>query len=280
MLSTHEAERIMKETTEKELKKLNETIQKNPNLLKSKESSPKEFLKTSKEYLEFCKEHRNDMKHIYPNPEELTFVITNLWNQLPEDEKKKYTPKKTVVVEYDTETESDTEDSESENYISTTDLKIEKLEREKYYQKLELSNKIVEVNELTSNVEHLTRELTVKTNTIIFVKKSFDFLNTVFTMETLEIGTEQDVQDLKKYFLGKAQEFNKIEEQYNELCTIGKDVDKDIHEYFIPLVNKHFTNIRKEYDSNRFTKKRFDWEFYVPVSAMIFTASFVLSYVI
>ena len=155
---------------------------------------------------------------------------------------------------------SDNSDSESEylshtKVISVDTVKIDKLEEQKYYQTLELSNLNIEIEELTKKLE----EFKIKNEKNIYyqkyIKLAIEFLNSNFTLEDVQLNT-RDTQSMiifKKKMLEKARDFSILETKYDILInywTYETDLILTTRKYFEPVIIAKYKKIHDSFNTS------------------------------
>ena len=188
-----------------ELKKLQELIQINPNLLKKGE---KKMDKTKKK----------DKK---------------------EDEKK----------ESDDEYESDDDDSsysesDSEKFISSTNIDLEKAEDRIRYLMLDLNNEQLKTADLEEKINELNNKLKVQTSTIQYIKECIQFMNSDHSFPSLSI---KNVAEYNTNTIENARKMFKLEREYKKIKEYT-NIDETIRSNYDLLINRTFMNTKNAYE--------------------------------
>ena len=200
--------------TKAELEKLNATLQMNPKLIKPKdiENDTDDDSCYSNNSIN-SDDSNNDCCHISSNSSS-----SSSNNNKYRIKKRKNHKKTTITVD---------------------ELKINRLEKEKHYQTLELSNIGVEL-------EQLKQEHEICKNIIKYIRLIITFLDYTFAMNDIEAV---DMNDLKYKILKKAKKFNLIENTYNEIMSNDfNNIPIDFRMFFDKAVVMHFDKIKKDFD--------------------------------
>ena len=202
-----------------ELKKLQELIQINPNILKKGEKKIERIDKTKK------KEKRN-----YGNK-----------NENKEDDKKD--------EESDGDSESDDNDSDyvesdSEKFISSTNIDLEKAEDRIRYLTLDLNNEQLKSSDLEEKINELNNKLKVQTSTIQYIKECIQFMNSDHSFPSLSI---KNVAEYNTNTIENARKMFKLEREYKKIKEYA-NIDETIRTNYDLLINRTFMNTKNAYE--------------------------------
>lgn len=201
-----------------ELKKLQELIQINPNLLKKGEKKIERIDKTKKKE----KEKKN-----YGNKNE------------NKDDKK----------DEESDIDSDDDDSsyvesESEKFISSTNIDLEKAEDRIRYLMLDLNNEQLKSSNLEEKINELNNKLKVQTTTIQYIKECIQFMNSDQSFPSLSI---KNVAEYNTNTIENARKMFKLEREYKKIKEYT-NIDEAIRTNYDLLIIRTFTNTKNAYE--------------------------------
>jgi hypothetical protein len=234
-----------------ELKKLQEIIQQNPSLL---EKLPSVTINNIYKNATKPEEAKNEMK----NEDDDT-----------EDE------------DYEENEEENEEDSDSEKFVSTKEIEMQKMDDKIRYLRLDLNNEQLKTAESEEKNKQLAAKLKSYENTILYVKECIQFINAEHTFTVnVNIGNltqyNTDIIESARKFFKIEREFKKIQEYPNVEESIKTNYDK--------LIQRTFDDIKKNYDKVNNTLKQIDksvsamkFVFYLLILVNIFVLIYNLS---
>jgi len=191
-----------------ELKKLQELIQINPNLLKKGEKKMERIDKTKKK----------DKK---------------------EDEKKESND------EYESDdNDSSYSESDSEKFISSTNIDLEKAEDRIRYLMLDLNNEQLKSADLEEKINELNNKLKVQTSTIQYIKECIQFMNSDHSFPSLSI---KNVAEYNTNTIENARKMFKLEREYKKIKEYT-NIDETIRSNYDLLINRTFMNTKNAYE--------------------------------
>lgn len=238
-----------------ELKKLQEIIQQNPSLLEKLPS-----VTINKIYTNATKpeETKNEMKNEMKNDE------------MSEDD-----------IEDEDYVKDNEEDSDSEKFVSTKEIEMQKMDDKIRYLRLDLNNEQLKTAESEEKNKQLAAKLKSYENTILYVKECIQFINAEHTFTVnVNIGNltqyNTDIIESARKFFKIEREFKKIQEYPNVEESIKTNYDK--------LIQRTFDDIKKNYDKVNNTLKQIDksvsaikFVFYLLILVNIFVLIYNLS---
>ena len=165
----------------------------------------------------------------------------------------------------DSDSDSDS-DSESDDYISTKQVEIEKLEDNIRYLKLDLNNEKLKTMELE---EKLLKEISnnkIHETNINYTKECLQFLNTNYNFNS-NISLS-NIMDYNKEVIDMARQFFKIEREYNKIKQYN-NIDMILKDNYDILVTKKFEEIKVSYNKTNETLKKFKYTYNIIYILMI-----------
>jgi hypothetical protein len=242
-----------------ELKKLQEIIQQNPSLLEKLPSvTINNIYKNATKPEEAKSDAKNDAKNEMKNENEN--------ENDTEDE------------DYE---ENEEEDSDSEKFVSTKEIEMQKMDDKIRYLRLDLNNEQLKTAESEEKNKQLAAKLKSYENTILYVKECIQFINAEHTFTVnVNIGNltqyNTDIIESARKFFKIEREFKKIQEYPNVEESIKTNYDK--------LIQRTFDDIKKNYDKVNNTLKQIDksvsamkFVFYLLILVNIFVLIYNLS---
>jgi hypothetical protein len=200
--------KILAKNMTTELKKLQELIQINPNLLKKGEKKMERIDKTKKK----------DKK---------------------EDEKKESND------EYESDdNDSSYSESDSEKFISSTNIDLEKAEDRIRYLMLDLNNEQLKTADLEEKINELNNKLKVQTSTIQYIKECIQFMNSDHSFPSLSI---KNVAEYNTNTIENARKMFKLEREYKKIKEYT-NIDETIRSNYDLLINRTFMNTKNAYE--------------------------------
>ena len=203
-----------------ELKKLQELIQINPNLLKKGEKKIERIDKTKKKE----KEKKN-----YGNKNE------------NKDDKKDEESETDIDSDDD---DSDYVESDGEKFISSTNIDLEKAEDRIRYLTLDLNNEQLKSADLEEKINELNNKLKVQTTTIQYIKECIQFMNSDQSFPSLSI---KNVAEYNSNTIENARKMFKLEREYKKIKEYT-NIDETIRINYDLLITRTFMNTKNAYE--------------------------------
>ena len=200
-----------------ELKKLQELIQINPNLLKKGEKKMERIDKTKKKEKE-KKNHEN------------------------KDDKKD--EESDIETTDDDDNDSDYVESDSEKFISSTNIDLEKAEDRIRYLMLDLNNEQLKSADLEEKINELNNKLKVQTSTIQYIKECIQFMNSDHSFPSLSI---KNVAEYNTNTIENARKMFKLEREYKKIKEYT-NIDETIRTNYDLLITRTFMNTKNSYE--------------------------------
>jgi len=200
-----------------ELKKLQELIQINPNLLKKGEKKMERIDKTKKKEKE-KKNHEN------------------------KDDKKD--EESDIETTDDDDNDSDYTESDSEKFISSTNIDLEKAEDRIRYLMLDLNNEQLKSADLEEKINELNNKLKVQTSTIQYIKECIQFMNSDHSFPSLSI---KNVAEYNTNTIENARKMFKLEREYKKIKEYT-NIDETIRTNYDLLITRTFMNTKNSYE--------------------------------
>lgn len=185
--------------------------------------------------------------------EEFKKLYDNIPNSGPEEIKKfmeslRSNPE--ALAAFEAESESDSES----DFISKTEVELEKLETENRYLKLDLNNQMLTVTELQEKLEEQSKKVKKYESTLEYVKSCLKFLNNIPKFN-LKVGFS-NVLNYNQYIIESTRRFDEIRTEYRRIQ--GLDVnDGDIKKFYHVQIVKKYDELEKSFQDMNNSLKRF-----------------------